>query len=223
MKRMISIALASALLFTLCSCGTDNSADISADAAEGSVSTEQTTQDVETSAKDSYGDDAGSMSEESFSFADFKNTQFMMSSGAGGWYIMLDINADGSFAGIYNDSDMGETGEGYLYGTVYQSEYTGQMTDLKKVNDYTYSAKVSNIKYVKEPGTEEVKDDTKYVYSEASISEGDEVSIYLKGAPVAELPEGYKIWAGAQADGSELTAYGLYDSAADAGFVGYDK
>lgn len=46
-------------------------------------------------------------------FSELKNTVFTFSSGAGAWGTELHIRADGSFSGQYQDSNMGETGEGH--------------------------------------------------------------------------------------------------------------
>lgn len=231
LKKIATFALTGILLCALCSCGTDKQQSVASDSASSadSAQQEQLSADAE---NDSTGGDAGSAAKndqgsEEFSFADIKGTQFIMSSGAGGWQATLDISADGSFTGDYTDSSMGETGDGYPNGTIYQCDYTGKLTDLKKVNDFTYSAKVSGIKYENEPNTESIKDGVRYSYSEAAIADGDEVSIYLKGAPLDQLPEGYRIWAGyydlSQTTDTELSSYGIYDKASDAGFVGYDN
>lgn len=231
LKKVTAFALTGILLCAMCGCGTDAQQGASAGAA-GSAGADSVQQEEEQqaassdaeNAQQSSGGDAGS---EEFSFADFKNIDFIMSSGAGGWQATMDISADGSFTGGYMDNDMGDTGDGYPNGTIYQSDYTGKLTGLKKVNDFTYSAKVSGIKYENEPDTEVIKDGVKYSYSKAMVDDGDEVSIYLKGAPLDQLPEEYLIWAGyydlSQTDETELSSYGIYDVAADSGFVGYDK
>ena len=231
LKKIATFALTGILLCALCSCGTDKQQSASSDSASSADSAQQQEQLSAEAENDSTGGDAGSavkndQSSEEFSFADIKGTQFIMSSGAGGWQATLDISADGSFNGSYSDNDMGETGDGYPNGTIYQCDYTGKLTDLKKVNDFTYSAKVSGIKYENEPNTESIKDGVRYSYSEAAIADGDEVSIYLKGALLDQLPEGYLTWAGyydlSQTKDTELSSYGIYDKASDAGFVGYD-
>ena len=47
--------------------------------------------------------------ETKFSFDDLQGLEFMFSSGAGAWGTTLQVRWDGSFAGTYSDSNMGET------------------------------------------------------------------------------------------------------------------
>ena len=57
---------------------------------------------------------------------------FVFSSGAGAWGTFLTLDADGSFTGGYNDSDMGDTGEGYPHGKNYYCEFQGNSGILRK-------------------------------------------------------------------------------------------
>ncbi|HIX52345.1 MAG TPA: DUF1311 domain-containing protein, partial [Candidatus Lachnoclostridium stercoripullorum] len=47
--------------------------------------------------------------ETEFSFDDLQDLEFIFSSGAGAWGTTLQVRWDGSFAGTYSDSNMGET------------------------------------------------------------------------------------------------------------------
>lgn len=44
----------------------------------------------------------------SFTFGDLANRYFYFSSGAGGWHTEFTVDADGSFSGFYQDSNMGD-------------------------------------------------------------------------------------------------------------------
>jgi len=161
------------------------------------------------------------------SFEELKGNQFVFASGAGAWSTEMVIGADGSFEGTYHDSDMGATGAGYPNGTRYFCEFTGQFTKPVKVNDYTYSVQISKIEYANEVGTEEILDEVLYCYSEAYGLEGaEEILIYLKGAPIEELPEAFMRWVKGSAyieEGvSELPFYGLYNVAEECGFSSYN-
>lgn len=154
---------------------------------------------------------------------------FTFSSGAGAWETRLNIQADGSFSGEYWDMDMGSTGEGHPNGTQYGNTFTGTFTDLKKVNDYTWSMKLDKINYAYEIGKEEILDQILYSYTEAYGLDGaDEVDIYLPGAPVDQLPEEFLQWACSNYDRFEaeengLPCYGLYNVEGAEGFSGYDS
>ena len=147
---------------------------------------------------------------------------FYFSSGAGGWATELKVYADGTFEGHYYDSDMGDRGTGYPNGTQYDSEFKGKFSVPEQVNNYSYSMKVENIETDKMAGTEEIKDGVKYVYTEpVGIKDGAKLYIYIPGASVSSLPEGYISWAQMSLKGDDkLTFYGIYNEKDNAGFVG---
>ena len=167
-----------------------------------------------------------STDESALSFTDFKYLTFCFTSGAGGWATELSIRADGTFSGEYHDSDMGDFGDNYPNGTVYQCTFNGQFAQPVKVNDYTYSMQILSINYAKEPDTSEIKDGTYYHYTTPYGLNGTEtLLIYLPGAPLAELPEGYRSWVGyyylENTTDTELPFYGLYNEVEAEGFSSY--
>lgn len=176
--------------------------------------------DDDTGALDTDADKAG---DTSLSFADFHYLTFWFASGAGAWATQLSIRSDGSFAGEYHDSDMGSFGAEYPYGTRYQCTFNGQFSQPVKVNDYTYSMQILSISYAKEPDTSEIKDGTLYHYTTPyGLDEAETILIYLPGAPLTELPEGYRSWVGyyylENTTDTKLPYYGLYNEAEAEGF-----
>lgn len=163
---------------------------------------------------------------EEFSFAAFKNLEFTFYSGAGGWGTLMWIKPNGSFSGVYSDSEMGLKGEGYQNGTVYQSDFSGTFTEPVKVDDFTWSTKIQKITYEKEPGTEEIRDDILYSYTTAFGLDGaEEILLYQPGMPISELPEEYRNWAGVSLfteDQTELPFWGLYNTAMDGSFASHN-
>jgi hypothetical protein len=164
--------------------------------------------------------------EDGFSFAQLEGYDFIFASGVGAWATSLKIDADGSFSGAYYDSDMGDTGEGYPGGTQYNCVFQGQFTPPVQVNEYTYSTRIDAIRYDREVGTDEIRDDIHYVYTEPAGLEGaEEVLIYLPGAPLDQLPQDYLDWIGyfdlSTAEETALSGYGLYNVATECGFSGY--
>lgn len=161
-----------------------------------------------------------------FSFGDLKGLEFYFASGAGGWRTVLEIEEDGSFSGVHSDSDMGDAGEGYPGGTCYVCQFQGQFTEPEKVNDYTYSVKIQQLKLDHEPETEEIVDGVRYCYSTAyGIDGAEEILIYLPGAPCAKLPQEYRNWVRndmVDPDAEELPFYGLYNVKEQNGFSSYD-
>lgn len=165
--------------------------------------------------------------EEVFSYEDVADLQFYFSSGAGGWWTELRIHEDGTFEGYFHDSDMGDTGDGYPDGTVYVCDFSGQFGEPEKINEYTYSARIENIELAKEPDTLEIIDGIRYINSEPYGLDGAEsVLFYLEGAPLAELPEGYRSWVHYydldSPEETELPFIGLYNEAEESGFSSYE-
>ena len=160
-----------------------------------------------------------------FSFEDLEDYEFYFLSGAGGWRTFLNIDAAGSFAGEFSDSDMGTVGEDYPNGTYYLSKFTGKFAELKKVNDYTYSTEVAELSTVQKMDTEEIIDGMRYYYCEPyGIDGAEEVLIFLPGAPINELPEEYLDWVRTALEdpaAETLPFYGLYNVKEQNGFYSY--
>ena len=161
-----------------------------------------------------------------FGFANLSDWLFMFSSGAGAWSTELSINSDGSFQGLYNDSNMGESGEGYPDGTRYSCSFKGKFDNLEKVDEFTFKMKLISLTFAKEPGTEELADHVRYVYSTAyGLDSGEEFYLYLPGAELAKLPEEYRRWVGyydlETVAETKLPFYGLYNINMENGFSSY--
>ena len=107
----------------------------------------------------------------------------------------MTVGADGSFDGLYSDSDMGDMGEGYPNGTVYFCKFSGRFGELKKVDDLTYQTTIVEIQYENEPETEEIVDDTLYRYTDVyGLEDAENILFYLPGTPVGSLSEECRSW-----------------------------
>lgn len=125
---------------------------------------------------------------------------FTFLSGAGGWRTDMDINTDGTFAGRYQDGDMGASGEGYK-STCYICDFSGVFTDVEKVNSYTYKVRLTDLETLEPVGKEWIDKEIKYIASEPyglNDPEGkqkcEEFIVYMPNAPVSELPEEFLTW-----------------------------
>ena len=160
-----------------------------------------------------------------FTYADLTGMEFYFSSGAGGWATTMTINADGTFSGNYHDSDMGDVGDQYPYGTLYYCDFNGSFGALERVDDYTFRTQVDHIDFANTPETEEIKDDIRYVYATAyGLDDAEDLYFYLPGKPVSDLPEAYVSWVQMGPEIEEngcLTIYGLYNEKAENGFGAY--
>lgn len=217
-KRGIAFLIAGSMALALCGCaGNEQEETLLVVKKESEDIRETETQKV-----------METESPETVSFDEISGCQFALGSGVGGWGTTLNIAADGSFSGEYFDGEMGDWTEEYPNGTMYQCIFYGVFAEPVKVNDYTYSMKIMDIYYESEPNTKEIIDGTLYSYTMPYGLEGtDELFLYKPGAPLAELPEGYRSWVGytelhKTAD-TELPFWGLYNEAEKCGFSSYNE
>lgn len=166
--------------------------------------------------------------EGAFSYENISDLEFYFSSGAGAWWTELQIREDGSFEGHYQDSDMGDTGDDYPNGTVYICDFSGQFSELVKVNEYTWATNIQEMELEKEPDTTEIIDGIRYICSEPyGLYGAERILFYLEGAPLDELPEEYRSWVGYYdyevMEETELPFVGIYNEAEEQGFSSFEK
>ncbi|MBT9643524.1 DUF1311 domain-containing protein [Roseburia hominis] len=163
--------------------------------------------------------------ETGLTFADLAALQFEFCSGAGGWSTDFTIEKDGSFSGVYHDSDMGDTGDGYPNGTMYYCNFSGHFTNLTKVDDDTYEMSLADISYQNTVGDTEILDDMLYVYTDVYGLEGtDTFRIYLPGTPREKLTEDEWFWiaAGNESE-TELTMTVIVNEPNEYGIYSYER
>lgn len=160
--------------------------------------------------------------ETGFRFEDLSDRVFYFSSGAGAWFTELHIRGDGSFEGLYQDADMGDSGDDYPNGTLYYCEFSGTFDRLERVDDLTYKMNLSTISFKHEPEIEEIVDGLRYIYSGAYGLDGEEFYLYLPGSKLADLPQAFREWVGyydlEAVQEEELSFYGLYNVRGELGF-----
>ena len=211
-KKLVTFIITGLLAVSLAACGntqTTDTAENNADqmtnqeTVESQAKQEQKKNNTKEEATDKNTADAEKSTEQvsdknentALTFEDLSKYTFEFCSGAGGWSIDFEIEKDGSFTGMYHDSDMGDAGEGYENGTIYYCSFSGDFTDLTKINDYTYEMKMVDISYANTPGEEEIVDNVKYIYTDVYGLDGtDTFKVYLPGAPVSELSEEVYFW-----------------------------
>lgn len=125
-------------------------------------------------------------------------SDFVFSSGAGGWSTDIEVAEDGTFTGSFHDSDMGSTGEGYPNGTVYLCNFSGKFSDPEPTEKpYVYSMKLleMQIENKDKTGTQEIEDETLFVYSDPyGFDHADEFLIYMPGTPMSDMSEACRSW-----------------------------
>ena len=155
-KKLTALTLAGVLALSLAACGEPAASPASSapvETAEADFRREP--------AQETTGDPAAALEEDPL-FSQLKDLEFYFASGAGGWRTVLHIDGYGGFSGTYSDSDMGGSGEDGIWSIQYRCDFTGQLTQPVRVNDYTWSVRIGEIAYEKEAGTEEVIDGTQF-------------------------------------------------------------
>ena len=152
---------------------------------------------------------------------------FVFSSGAGAWSTQISIKADGTFTGHYEDTDAGDTGDGYD-ATVYQCDFSGRFTPPVEKGPHIYSMEMEFIHLYDTPGNEVIRDQVRYVSADPyGLDNAQEVMLYCPGARLADLPEYFLLWTNLGPKENvrpedTLSFYGLYNVNESEGFAGYD-
>ena len=226
MKRNKLFGVAILLGIVLTGCSTD--AGVIEYEETGAIIKEAMEENAEKGTEESVEETVENSIEETtttLTFEELSKLQFCFSSGAGGWGEEFAIEKDGYFTGLYYDSDMGSSGEGYENGTRYSSNYSGHFTGLEQVDEYTYKMTLSDITYREEPGTEEIKEDILYKYTEAYCLGGnDTFSIYLPGTPLSRFSEDVLMWLhGYNESETELTMTVIVDEENGYGMYSHER
>lgn len=165
--------------------------------------------------------------------------EFSFLSGAGAWRTVITLKQDGTFEGLYHDSEMGITSEGYPNGSAYVCEFSGRFTDIKKINDYSYKMTLSDVKTTEPIGKEWIEDGVFYtatgphgLMNSQESPDFDKVAtefiFYLPDAPVDSLPDDFLEWwpyryEHSQKPFKELSCYGILNIDARHGFFTYNN
>lgn len=132
---------------------------------------------------------------ENVNIFDILPSEFIFSSGVGAWSTDLKIKSDGTFTGLFHDSDMGDMDTDYPNGTVYTCSFSGKFTKPKKISEYIYSMNIEWLDSEDTPGTIYYEDGFRIIMSTPyGMDNADEFQIYLPGAATADLPGDFLSW-----------------------------
>lgn len=121
--------------------------------------------------------------------------QFALSSGAGAWGVSMSVLPDGSFWGVYHDSDMGDSGPGYPNGTRYASAFTGHFAHVERADEWSYTMVVSDVQVLGQEDGVYYEDGVRVVASgPAGLAVNDSLTLYRPGVPDVLAPEDYRLW-----------------------------
>jgi len=120
---------------------------------------------------------------------------FSFCSGAGAWGTELRLNKDGTFTGLFNDSDMGDMGEGYPNGTRYTCSFSGKFENIVQVDALTYKMTLEDIQTERASGDEWIDDGVRYIATGPyGLEGGKEFIFYLPDTPVNTLSQEFLSW-----------------------------
>lgn len=211
MKRFLTAVFALIMLVSFVACGSDSAP------ADDTSPTPAVSDETEISAE----------SEETEEKPDGMN--FSLLSRTEGWRTEITLYPDGTFDGVYLDSDISDTGYGYSLGTVYICEFNGTFENITQINEYSYSMTLGVLNYESEVGDEWINNRVRYVGTEVvGLTDGSEYILYTPEAPVSELSENFLSWWPYRFDQekdyfTELTCYGIYNCAEEYGFFGVEQ
>ena len=163
--------------------------------------------------------------EPSFSFDHLSQLEWSFSSGAGAWSTDIRFNPDGTFSGEFHDSEMGDAADAYPDGTIYLCTFTGRMTLIEPLDEYSWRVRVDELE-PDEQEAETIADGVRYVKAEPyGLSVGDEMRLYRPGTPVHLLSEEMRMWTHVQDMEDpplELQDWFLCSEANDSGFLSWE-
>ena len=139
--------------------------------------------------KDGKEISAGNAGEVKMTLPEDLPESFLMSSGVGAWGSSMDIKPDGTFTASFHDSNY--SGRGVSSGS-------GSFKNITQIDKYTYTMELDTLNYDDELG-KETTDDNGYTttFTELyGIAGGTTFTVYLPGAPTADMPDGMKNWLG---------------------------
>lgn len=156
---------------------------------------------------------------------------FIFMGGAGGWSTRVQIHADGSFSGLYEDWNMGDITDEHPNGSLYQCRFSGTFAAPEAIDAHEYSLKIDTLTLEGTEGEEQIVDGVKIVTAAPyGFENADEFRLYLPGRDSTTLPQAYVDsispalsweWENHTIP-SPLTFHGLYNIGGQQGFFGSD-
>ena len=131
----------------------------------------------------------------SFDMNSLAGKGFLFSSGVGAWYTELRFGENGTFTGVYHDSDMGDTGKDYPNGTVYECLFHGTLEAGEPISEYGRKLHVKELAIDAGQKESRFEDGIRYLLSGMYGLEGaDTLVLYAPATPVYAIPEESRFW-----------------------------
>nr|WP_296475183.1 M56 family metallopeptidase [uncultured Acetatifactor sp.] len=155
--------------------------------------------------------------------------EFIMATGASSMYTSLTLHPDGSFEGVYWNSE-NIAAEEYPRGTAYYCEFSGKFDEITKMDEYSFSMRLAELNCGTERDKVWIQDEIRYIGSEPfGVEQGETFRFYLPGVPLAELDEDFAEWSpdyylwredsiGRDESIDRMDVYGIYNVEGGYGF-----
>lgn len=196
MKKLIAMLILLAMTVMLFACGAkpEEPADNDEPEVSDTESADSDTIDTEPADTDEVVTPTITEYEEGEVIPVEDGTEFYFSSGASAWYTSVALNSDGSFEGEYSDFDASGVDENSPNGCYYVADFKGKFTNIKKLNDYSYSMTLEYVETEKLAGEEWIEDGTKFIAADAHGISGKEFILYLPETPATETNADFLTW-----------------------------
>ena len=114
------------------------------------------------------------------------SSEFILALDKTDWYTSLVLKDDATFEGNYHSEKNG---------TVYYCNFYGKFTDIKKINDYSYSLVLESLNYDDYIGKKTVKNGKEYKAEYPyGLEKGKRFILYTPDTPVSELSTNVLAW-----------------------------
>ena len=148
-------------------------------------------------------------------------SEFLFASGGGAWVSQLQLSKDGSFSGVYHDTEAGDIGRDYPNGTRYCSTFLGNFQILKQPNEYSIELKLSKLQTEQPQGKVWFENGMRYITTDAlGIDGGERFILFLPNATIEQIPAEARQWLPVKdlQNDDQLGFYFLYNENKQVGF-----
>ncbi len=145
-------------------------------------------------------------------FKAISGIEFCFSSGAGAWQTELYISQDGAFYGRYEDADMGDSGNDYPNGTLYECDFSGKLSVDGQLSRYSWKLHIDSLIKKTKSDHEYIENGVRHIPSPPyGLEQTNYLILYTPGMPVSELSEDFLSWAPMYEDSIHMYGYAIFN------------
>jgi len=115
---------------------------------------------------------------------------YLFETGINDWSTTMELGADGSFTGVYHDTDYDTDEDGNTTAATEYCSFSGKFSEPEKIDDLTYKITLNDIT-LEDTLPEDENNEFGYFLSEYAFGlDLLDYTVYMKGTKTADLPEG---------------------------------